>query len=208
MKDNVSNGMNRRKFIKGTFSSCAFCCLTATNLFGSEQELRQLAMNQPHKFNTDAGMTMQEVYDFAFGLCFIPAMKNLMKQIGKEQFLAMLRQSSEMLYENEKEADTNYSERTLIAFTNQLKEAANDFYKLRNTLDFIYCDEHILEMNTTECLLAKTFREADAADIGYACFCYQDYPYAKAYNPKLKFYREKTLMQGHEYCQNKWVMET
>jgi fumarate reductase iron-sulfur subunit len=66
----------------------------------------------------------------------------------------------------------------------------------------------MLVMKITECLWAKTFREADAAEIGYAGCCYQDYAAARAYHPKLKFYRENTLMQGHDYCYNKWVMET
>jgi len=153
-------------------------------------------------------MTMQQVYNFAYKQSYIPAMKNLMQQIGKEKFLEMLKKSSEMLYETEKDAGINYNERTLTAFADDLRRQAEGFHKLRCTFEFIQSDEHVLEMRTTECLWAKTFREADAAEIGYAGFCYQDYPWAKAYNPKLTLIRDKTLMQGDAYCNNKWVMET
>jgi len=57
-----------------------------------------------------------------------------------------------------------------------------------------------------ECLWAKTFREADAGDIGYAGCCYGDYGMTKSFNPKLKLERNKTLMQGHDCCHFKWSM--
>jgi len=208
MKNAVSIKNSRREFILKSFSSCAFCCLSAPIAFASSEVTCSTTSDQKHKFQGDSGMTMQQVYNFAYKQWYIPAMKNLMKQVGKDKFLEMLKKSSEMLYETDKNADINYNERTLTAFTDNLKKEAEGFYKLRATFEIIYSDEHVLEMKTTECLWAKTFREANAADIGYASCCYQDYPAAKAYNPKLKFIREKTLMQGHEYCDNKWVMET
>ena len=206
MKDDALIKNDRREFLRKTFSSCAFCCFAAPIAFTSDR-INTITSAPQHKFEKDSGMTMQEVYNFAFKQWYIPAMKNLMKQIGKEKFLDMLKKSSEMLYEGDENADINYNERTLTAFADSLKKSAEGYYKLRATLEFIYSDEHVLEMNTTECLWAKTFREADAADIGYAAFCYQDYPWAKAYNPKLTFIRDKTLMQGDAYCNNKWVME-
>jgi hypothetical protein len=199
---------NRRSFLRKTFSSCAFCCFAAPMAFASGDNSNLITTHQKHKFQSDSGMTMQQVYNFAYKQWYIPAMKNLMLQIGKEKFLNMLKTSSEMLYTTRKEADFSYNERTLTAFAENLKKGAEGFYKLRCTFEFIYADEHVLEMRTTECLWAKTFREADAADIGYAGFCYQDYPWAKAYNPKLKFIREKNLLQGLEYCDNKCIIET
>jgi hypothetical protein len=62
-------------------------------------------------------------------------------------------------------------------------------------------------MKVTECLWAKTFREADAADIGYRCICRADYVTAKAFNPKLELVRDKTLMQGHACCNHRYVMQ-
>jgi hypothetical protein len=63
------------------------------------------------------------------------------------------------------------------------------------------------EIKFTECLWAKTFREADAGDIGYAGCCYQDYAMTKAFNPKMELIREKTLMQGADCCHFKWRMK-
>ena len=207
MKNIALTKNDRREFLKKTFSSCAFCCFASPIFFGSDKKLQQITLDQQHKFQSDSGMTMQQVYDFAYKQSYIPAMKNLMKQIGKEKFLEMLRKSSEMLYETDKDAGIKYNERTLVAFADDLRKTAEGFHKLRCTFEFLQSDEHVLEMRTTECLWAKTFREADAAEIGFSGFCYQDFPMAKAYNPKLTFIRDKTLMQGDEYCNNKWVME-
>jgi hypothetical protein len=52
------------------------------------------------------------------------------------------------------------------------------------------------------------FREEDAAGMGYAAICYPDYAVASGFNPKLKLVRTKTLMQGHECCNHRYVMES
>jgi hypothetical protein len=52
------------------------------------------------------------------------------------------------------------------------------------------------EMKITECLWAQTFREAHAADLGFATICYQDEAMAAAFDPRLKLTRTKTLMKG------------
>jgi len=63
------------------------------------------------------------------------------------------------------------------------------------------------EIRVTECLWAKTFRDAKAGDIGYATICYQDYAMSQGFSSKLKMIRSKTLMQGHDYCNHRWVWE-
>ena len=64
-----------------------------------------------------------------------------------------------------------------------------------------------VEVRVTECLWVSTFRAADAADIGYACICHPDFASTTAFNPKMRMIRTKTLMQGHEYCNHRWIME-
>jgi hypothetical protein len=197
---------DRREFLKKTFSSCAFCCFASPIVFANGR-INPVDNIQKHKFELNSGMSMQEVYNFAYKGSYIPAMKNLMKQIGKEKFLDMLKTSSEMLHVTGKDAAINYNERTLTAFSNNMKKGCEN-YKDRLTYEVLTDNMNVLEIKFTECLWAKTFREADAADIGYAGICYQDYPSAKAYNPKLTLIREKTLMQGNDCCHFKWVMET
>jgi len=58
-----------------------------------------------------------------------------------------------------------------------------------------------------KCLWAKVFRDGDVADIGYAMICYRDDAVARGVNPKLRPIRTKTLMQGDDGCDLRYVME-
>ena len=58
-----------------------------------------------------------------------------------------------------------------------------------------------LTFKFTKCLWAKTFLEIDEPGLGYALCCYPDYAMIKAFHPKLKLIRNKTIMQGNESCE-------
>jgi hypothetical protein len=207
MKNDASTKNDRREFLIKTFYSCAFCCIASSKLFGSDKKLHQIVSGQQHKFESDSGMTIQQVYNFAFKENYIPAMKNLMKQIGREKFLDMLKKSSEMLYESNEDAYFKNKERTLKTWSDFSKKLMKNWDNIL-TGEILTDTENELEIKYTECLYAKTFREADAGDIGYAALCYQDYPWTKQFNPNLKLIREKTLMQGYDCCHFKWIMKT
>ena len=104
-------------------------------------------------------------------------------------------------------ADINYDERTLSVWSTNIIEGCENWSE-RLTFEVLNDSQNVFEIKFTECLWAKTFREADASEIGYAGVCYQDYPMTKAFNPNLKLIRDKTLMQGQDCCHFKWVKET
>ena len=206
MKNNAFIKNDRREFLRKTFSSCAFCYFASPFTFASNR-INPTTSDQKHKFELDSGMTIQQVYNFAFRENYIPAMKNLMKQIGKEEFLDLLKKSSEMQYESDEDTYFKNKERKLKTWSDYFKKLIENLSNV-STGEILTDNENVLEIRYTECLYAKTFREADAADIGYAGVCYQDYPWTKQFNPNLKLIREKTLMQGDDCCHFKWIMET
>jgi hypothetical protein len=63
------------------------------------------------------------------------------------------------------------------------------------------------ELKVTECLWAKTYRDANAAGLGYLLSCYGDFASAKGFNPKMHMIRTKTLMQGDAFCNHRYVIE-
>ena len=65
--------------------------------------------------------------------------------------------------------------------------------------------DRVFEVKVTNCLWARTFRERDAGDIGYAAMCHGDFSSAAAYHSKLKLERTKTLMEGHDCCNQKFT---
>ncbi len=54
-------------------------------------------------------------------------------------------------------------------------------------------------------ILASTFLVAKAGDIGWASVCFGDYAWAEGFNPKIKLVRDKTLMQGHDICNHRYI---
>lgn len=195
----------RREFLKKAFSSCAICCLAAIKVDGNNME--NLAKgNEEHKFLADSGMSLQEVYNFAYKQWYIPAMKNLKDQIGQDRFIEMLEKSTDKIYKTDIDINKDYSMNTLKAFAKKIITASENM-KDRLTFQVVRQDENLFEIKYTECLWAKTFREANAADIGYTGICYGDYGITKSFNPKLQLDREKTLMQGHDCCHFKWSMK-
>ncbi len=61
-----------------------------------------------------------------------------------------------------------------------------------------------LKLQITECLWAKTFREMNAADLGYSMICHPDFPMAQAFHPNIRMERTKTLMQGDDCCNHQY----
>ena len=66
---------------------------------------------------------------------------------------------------------------------------------------------NVHEIKVTECIFATTFLEAKAGDLGFATICYADYNMASGFNPKVKMVRDKTLMQGHAYCNHRYIFK-
>lgn len=75
------------------------------------------------------------------------------------------------------------------------------------TSELVEDTDHAREIKVTECLWAKTLRELNPADIGYAAIYHGDYAYCQGFNPKIRMIRSKTLMQGDDCCNHRWVWE-
>ena len=72
-------------------------------------------------------------------------------------------------------------------------------------MEIVEDTETAFELKVSECLPAAVFRDADAAEIGYASVCWGDYAWAQGFNPKIKLVRDKTLMEGDKYCNHRYI---
>jgi len=151
-------------------------------------------------------MTWQEVFDFSFKRRFIPVMKKLAAQVGRERFVGMLRKASlDAEAEEVARIARQEAQRDLAAWVAPLKSKTS-FLEHGLVCDIVEDTPKAVEVRISQCLWAKTFREMDASDIGYATICHCDHA-VSAFNPKLKLVRTKTLMQGHDCCNHRFVME-
>ena len=200
---------SRREFLKNVLPAGTLFCLGCGNLLAVPNPVyKQKAPAKKHKFLEDSGMTVEEVFKFAVEN-FAPYMQNLAKDIGKEKFIEML-----------KKASFEHTEQLIGSMTKNLPKkdmgALADFMSnfLNSsplnkalTYEIVEKTDKAFEVKFTECLWAKVFREANAADIGYAIHCYPIDAWARAFNPKIKGTLPKNLMEGQDACIVRFVWE-
>jgi hypothetical protein len=74
------------------------------------------------------------------------------------------------------------------------------------TLEIVEDTDTVFELKVTECIWAKVFRDAGlGGEIGHAAICNMDYYWPQAFNESFKMERTKTLMQGHECCNHRYI---
>jgi hypothetical protein len=153
--------------------------------------------SEKHKFQNDFCRTYEDAFRWRFDY-YINIMKRFSDYLGRDKLLDLIKRAVD---ENNKKLGTDNPAHSLTSFVEYGKEA----YKNMMTYDIIVESEEIYEMKVTECLWAKTFRDQNAAEIGYATICHGDFTEATAYHPKLNLKRTKTLMQGHDCCNHRWT---
>lgn len=198
----------RRDFLFRVLPAGTVFCLGAGGLttMSAFQEPAKTAGNK-HKFLEDSGMSFQEVYEFTFKDYYIPVLRILAPYIKDSDFIDTLKHATDDLIAKETQTEAKKGpEKDFATFKAEFHKS-DRFWDHVLTMSTVEETDKAIEARITECLWAKTFCEAKAADIGYATICYPDYASARAYNPKLKLIRTKTLMQGDDHCNHRWVWE-
>ena len=190
--------INRRELLTRSICAGSLVCVGSNPLLAA---LSQENDSETHKFQAKSGMTYEEVFRFAFVRGYIPIMKVLADRVGLD---VLQKAAYDAAYEGIK--DRPFPKRDIPTIAHTFKNL-NPHAKQMLTMEVIEDNETAFEMKVTECLWAKTFREANAADIGFSCICNVDYATAEAFSPKVELIRDKTLMQGHTCCNHRYVMK-
>ena len=157
-----------------------------------------------HKFQIDSGMTSEEVFDFAFKEYLIPILQNLSDGLELGDFLEALATAATKHGAQVGQAwAASIPRNDMATWTAWMDDMDNPFHD-RLTFEVIERTDHVCEIKITECLWAKTFREAGAPEMGYAVCCAGDWGMCQAFNPEIKLTRTKTLMKGDECCNYRW----
>ena len=196
-KKSSSVSTGRRQFLKSILPAGTFLCFGCSSLLSAPKK---------DKFLEDSGMSYMEVFAFAFHNYYIPIMKKLAEEEGKERFMEKLKEAvSAAATENMTNMAKSFPNRDLAMMaiftkTNPLFQRAMSYELVKET-------KNSFEIKVSRCLWAETFRQANAAELGYITICHADYPMTAAFNPKIKLIRSKTLMQGHDCCNHRFVTE-
>ncbi len=197
----------RRRFLARTVPTCAALALgserlMAMTMLGDDADAAEVS----HKFLAQSEMTFEIVYRFAFSN-YAGMMKVMRDEIGNDKFMETLRGAANKLGTEYGKKQAESVPRNDLAGFVTIPEKSKRFCEHVLTTEVVESSDSRHQIKITECLWAKTFRHADAADIGYATICYPDFAMAEGYNPKLKLLRTKTLMQGDDCCDHCWVMK-
>jgi len=206
-KKSLSATTNRRQFLKSILPTGTIFCLGCSGLFALPQTKEKSKTATPRdKFLEDSGMSFQDVFAFTFRNYYIPIMKKLAEEQGQELFLEKLKDAvSAAAVENMGNMVKSFPQRDLAMMAIFTK--TNPLFQRAMSYEFVEETKNSFEIKVSRCLWAETFRQANAAELGYITICHADYPMTTAFNPKIKMIRSKTLMQGHDCCNHHYVME-
>ena len=159
------------------------------------------------EYAQDSGLSFQEVYQFAFQRFFVPLMQRLEVELGEERFIELLQHAAcEVTAQEGRRSAESAPCNDLGAFTQVLRDP-DRFHRHVLAYEVVQDSDAAFEIRVTGCLWARTFRQAGAADIGYAAICHPDYAACQAFNPRIRMVRTRTLMQGDECCDHRWIWE-
>ncbi len=210
MREFFENQQSRRAFLGRCLPACAVTCLGLSSLpmLGKSSAVPQSPAG--HKFDADMSgkLSWRQFFAQRYGAIFIPFIKFCVKNMGRDKTIEMLK-----AYASESAILTAENLAKRLG-TNEF-EAAKRYFdpvnpQFANTLTFTIAEstDKSFELNVTECLWAKTFIDAKAADLGYAAICFGDYQIAKSFNPHIELFRNKTLMQGDDSCNHRYLWKS
>ena len=202
----LRGSLNRRQFLFKTLPAGVLLGLGCGRLFGSDPSGEDAtALSETHKYLADSQMTYREVYEIAFKYNFIPYMERLVMYLGREELTKLLKRAATEHYT---QRGRNWAKRVekkeFAAYFDFLRKPDRDWLHTC-THEIIEDTDKVLQIKYTECIYADIFREANAQDIGYAAFCHGDFAIFSALDPRIKLIRTKTLMEGDDCCDHRFV---
>ncbi len=152
-------------------------------------------------------LSYRERFELEYNSHFIPFLKLLEKDIGKEKVIEILKK----LALQEAEDYAKYVVET--KGKNDLSVFKEDYSPTTPgtsdilTIEVIEDSESVYEIEITECLWADIFRKAGAEDFGFAAHCTGDVPFTHYVNEQLDLELEGTIMEGKPLCSLRYFVK-
>ncbi len=198
-------GSDRRQFLTKIIPVCTAACMGLKSSIAHSAVKETLFSSQEgHKFDQpmERQLTYRQ-YMTAQNREYIELVKSLEGVVGKEKLLEHIKElTAARLFEMSKRFIERLPGNKLTDLSDVFK---SPMFANTLTMDFVEETETVFELKVTECISASVFLAADAGDIGYATACWGDYAMAEGFNSKIKMVRDKTLMQGHTYCNHRYI---
>lgn len=73
--------------------------------------------------------------------------------------------------------------------------------------DIVETTDKKASVNVTRCKYAEMYKEQGLEEYGYLLGCGRDFALMEGFNPKIKFTRTQTIMEGADYCDFRFELE-
>ncbi len=202
------DSVDRRRFVLQGLPACAAACVflktSCVSAVAQPAAGQSQAPPKAHKFDSELPrrITYREAFAMTYGRAFIPLALMITRRLGRDAGLDLLKASAtEQAASQALEAAKAVGGTDFAAFKKAMNNPA-----VANvwTRDVVEDSDSAFEVRVSECLWAATFRDAKAGDEGFAAVCHGDYAFATAFNPRLELVRDRTLMQGHAFCNHRY----
>lgn len=205
MNKTAAGSIGRRELLVRTAPACAMACLGLGRVPELAGALSGLPCQEVHKFDTkmDRQFSPRDLLRMevrAMGTV-IKAMRG---EMGDAETIRVLKVSSKTIGEEiGKRQAESVPETTFENFK-------ADFRPMLSgpslTGEVVEDTERVFELRVSECLWPEVMGEAGLdGEIGHAAVCNMDYSWPPAFNPDFKMERTKTLMQGNDCCNHRYI---
>jgi hypothetical protein len=205
MRKEAGATIGRRELLVRTAPTCAMACLGLEKIPGLAAAIKGGPWQETHKFDVPTEMSvsprdlMRRQNRNLFGF-----IETLREEIGDQEVIRLLNIDSEKIGVMQGEAQKqSFPDTSFKTFVAQFRPPN---YTEMLTHEVVEDTDDTFELKVTECLIASVFREAGlGGDIGHAAVCNMDYHWPPAFNPSIKMERSKTLMEGHDCCNHRYM---
>lgn len=197
--------VNRRALITKTVPACAAVCAGICNVEDLAGACRLTVGQETHRFDQQKEFLWSERQRLLRGRRFaLQLISSLRDEIGDDETIRILNLFSARRGRNAGTRRAEALEDTRFeTFVSQIRPPF-----MNNTITYETAEDTVSAygIRVTECLHSEVFRAANlGGEIGHAAFCNMDFHSAPAFNPRFRLERTKTLMQGHDHCNHRWI---
>lgn len=219
MKVGKREELNRRDLLTKTVPACAMACLglgatpSLVELLAQEARPPQqkpqdrfdkVLENQPPEFTQRSFKRL----DFRRWVRFN---ETLQEELGVSETIRLLNANSEKVGRQlgERQARDLRAQGLEPTFQRFVSQFRPPNFSDQLTHEVVVDTEDTFELRVTECANATVFGEMGCGgDIGHAMVCNMDFAWPRAFDPSFRMERDKTLMQGDDHCNHRYIDST
>lgn len=206
MTEQLVTALDRRQLLTRVMPMCSLACLCSGWVGAGDAEKTDTAQSEGvHKFDVEFEQKTSVLRQVSGeNRRFIEFIKNLQTELGEDELVRLLEVDSAAYGRRVgKRQAENSPDSSFATFVTTFRPPR---YDRTLSLQITEDTDKVFQLRVTECVWAKVFRDAGLGGrIGHAAVCNMDYYWPQAFNPDFKMERDKTLMQGDDHCNHRYI---